>query len=187
MNQKNEKSIPLLYGQYRISSISGTCRKYLSLFNSRQYCLNTRLCDFLARSFFLKHQGFFFFIAETISLKSYQEKVPRSFLIPGSSNRIHVTASGFYSIYGSMCFSGRGFREDSISLAVRLEQVRGGSKRTVIRRSATLHRHPSSFVDVHFMESVWLNKATDLFLFISHPNALYSFPECNILMLFKTK
>ena len=141
---------------------------------------------FMPEVFFLKTPGFFF-LAETISLKSYQEKVPRSFLIPGSSNRIHVTASGFYSIYGSMCFSGRGFREDSISLAVRLEQVRGGSKRTVIRRSATLHRHPSSFVNVHFMESVWLNKATDLFLFISHPNALYSFPECNILMLFKTK
>lgn len=123
---------------------------------------------------------------ERVSLKSSYVKAPSdSKLLPSTLNRIRVNKSGYYTVFGNLCFSEKDITGKSESVIVTLEQVHSGFKSTIISKSEVVHWDPNSYVSVSFMENIWLNGATELLLFVNRPNVLYKFKDCNTIGIYK--
>lgn len=123
---------------------------------------------------------------ERVSLKSSYVKAPSdSKLLPSTLNRIRVNKSGYYTVFGNLCFSEKDITGKSEPVIVTLEQVHSGFKSTIISKSEVVHWDPNSYVSVSFMENIWLNGATELLLFVNRPNVLYKFKDCNTIGIYK--
>lgn len=101
-----------------------------------------------------------------VSLKSTRVKAPtNSMLLPSTKNRIRVSESGYYAVYGNLCFSEKDINGKSESVILTLEQVYNGSKRTIINKAEVVHWDPNTYrkrkiIDVFLKARIKPNQIT---------------------------